>query len=66
MKKQARTKMKLARETIRVLGQDTLDNVAGGTSVSAGPTCSLSHNCTPYPSYNACTGLCQSGGHRCY
>jgi hypothetical protein len=47
-------KLQLPRETIRVLSNEHLPNVAGGYTNN--PGCSLNDGTGPFPSHGTCTG----------
>jgi hypothetical protein len=53
IKKTAR-KIRLSRETIRIVTNEQLPNVAGG--LTATPTCSLHDTTGPFPTHGACGG----------
>ncbi len=52
MIKKSNRKLQLPRETIRIMSDDQLHNVAGG--LSNRPTCSLTDTGGPFPSQDAC------------
>ncbi|HEY0480630.1 MAG TPA: hypothetical protein VGD37_24100 [Kofleriaceae bacterium] len=54
MIKKSVRKFQLPRETIRVMSNEHLTNVAGG--LTANPTCSLSDGTGPFPSRGPCGG----------
>jgi len=47
-------KLQLPRETLRVLSNEHLPNVAGG--LTASPTCSLHDTTGPFPTHGPCGG----------
>ena len=47
-------KMQLSGETVRVLSNDQLSNVAGG--ITAAITCTLTDGTGPFPSHGTCAG----------
>jgi hypothetical protein len=47
-------KFQLPRETIRIISNEHLANVAGG--LTNNPTCSLHDSTGPFPSHGACGG----------
>jgi hypothetical protein len=54
MIKKTTRKLQLPRETLRVLSNEQLPNVAGG--LTASPTCSLHDTTGPFPTHGACGG----------
>jgi hypothetical protein len=50
-------KIQLTRETLRVLSNEQISNVAGGAggSLTGGPTATLTVGTGPFPSHGACT-----------
>jgi hypothetical protein len=54
MIKKSIRKFQLGRETVRVLSNEQLPNIAGG--LTNNPTCSLSDGTGPFPSRGPCGG----------
>jgi len=51
-------KIQLSRETLRIVSNDQLSNVAGG--LTATPTCTLNDGTGPFPTHGPCGGVVQA------